>query len=180
VPGVLSRREMNVQVYDAGGGMTVIMANAMADWEPPRPAAEVIPGDVRAVTVVADWGPTHSAPVTVTSRQAVRQLAALVNGLPLSTLSPDLPCQSGTGATLTFYASPAATGTPAAVATGPTGCGAVQLTLGGRDQPDLEPADASAYRSAVLRIAGLPQQPGLAPSDQASLQDPARAAGPGR
>jgi len=36
VPGVLPTREMNVQVYDAGGGVTVIMADAMVSWPPPN------------------------------------------------------------------------------------------------------------------------------------------------
>jgi len=34
---------MNVQVYDVGGGVTVIMADAMVSWQSPRPTAEVIP-----------------------------------------------------------------------------------------------------------------------------------------
>jgi hypothetical protein len=34
----LPDREMNVQFYDAGGGLTVIMAEAMVAWQPPRPA----------------------------------------------------------------------------------------------------------------------------------------------
>jgi hypothetical protein len=46
VPGVLPKREMNVQFYQEGGGQTVIMAEAMVSWQPPRPAAEVIPAAV--------------------------------------------------------------------------------------------------------------------------------------
>ena len=41
VPGVLPMREMNAQFYDTGGGTTVIMAEAMVSWQPPRPASEV-------------------------------------------------------------------------------------------------------------------------------------------
>lgn len=37
IPGVLPTREMNVQFYDADGGMTVIMADAMVAWQPARP-----------------------------------------------------------------------------------------------------------------------------------------------
>jgi hypothetical protein len=156
VPGVLSKREMNVQVYDVGGGTTVIMADAMSDWEPPRPAGEVIPAGVHAVTVAPGIGPGFSfKPVTVTSAAAVKKLAALVNGLPVSTLPDDIPCPGQAGITLTFYDSRAATGKPVAVATGPVGCGTVELTLNGKKQPDLEPVDGSAYQSAVLTTAGV-------------------------
>ncbi len=156
VPGVLSDRELNVQVYDVGGGQTVIMAAAMAAWEPPRPAGEVIPGGVRAVTVSDGTGPGMAfKPVTITSPVLVRRLVALVNGLPVSTLAQGVPCPSGAGLTLTFYDLAGATGKPAATATGPVGCGAVELTLNGKKQPDLAPADVSGYESAVLKTTGL-------------------------
>gem|GEM_PF-5627639 len=44
---------MNVQVYDVGGGVTVIMADAMVSWQSPRPTAEVIPASVTTVTIAA-------------------------------------------------------------------------------------------------------------------------------
>jgi hypothetical protein len=37
LPGVLPQREMNGQVYDAGSGITVMKAEAMVSWRPPRP-----------------------------------------------------------------------------------------------------------------------------------------------
>ena len=152
VPGVLPVREMNVQVYDAGGGFSVIMADAMVSWQPPRPAAEVVPASVTVVTIAAS-GPWRGnpAPVTITSVPAVRRLAALVNGLPLSTAGQGVPCPMGAGFTLTFRA--VAGGPPVAVADGPAECGAVHLRLGGRGEPDLQPPDS--YRATVLKIAGL-------------------------
>ena len=151
VPGVLPDREMNVQFYDAGSGTTVIMAEAMVTWQPPRPPSEVIPASVTEVTITAlGQQPVHA---TITSVPVVRQLAALVNGLPLSTVANDVPCPSGTDFTLTFRA--AAGGPPVAVADGPGACGQVFLTLNGKDEPPLLPADASAYRATALRIAGL-------------------------
>jgi hypothetical protein len=151
VPGVLPDREMNVQFYDAGGGMTVIMAEAMVAWQPPRPAWEVIPASVAEVTIAAPGLlPTK---VTITSVPVVRRLVALVNGLPLSTVAKSGPCPSGSAFTLTFRAT--ADGPPVAVADGPGACGQVFLTLNGKDEPPLLPADASAYRATVLRIAGL-------------------------
>jgi hypothetical protein len=151
VPGVLPTREMNVQFYDVGGGMTVIMAKAMVAWQPPRPAAEVVPASVTEVTIAEPGQPARS--VTITSVPVVRRLAALVNGLPLSTVAQSIPCPSGSGFTLTFRARPG--GPPAAVASGPGACGQVTFTLSGKHQPPLLPASAIEYRAAVMKIAGL-------------------------
>jgi hypothetical protein len=155
VPGVLPTREMNVQFYDAGGGATVIMADAMVGWQPPRPASEVIPASVTEVTIAAPGAPSQKVPtlVTITSGAAVRRLAALVNGLPLSSVSRGIPCASGNGFTLTFRVT--AGGPPVAVADGPGGCGQVALTLNGKHEPPLLPPDVSAYIAAVLKIAGV-------------------------
>jgi hypothetical protein len=152
VPGVLPTREMNVQVYDAGGGLTVIMADAMVSWQPPRPASGVIPASVTVATIAAS-GPWQGnpAPVTITSVPVVRRLVALVNGLPVSTVGMGVPCPRGAGFTLTFRA--AAGGPAVAVADGPAECGVVHLRLDGKDEPDLQPP--GSYRAAVLTIAGL-------------------------
>lgn len=151
IPGVLPQREMNVQVYDAGSGITVIMADAMVSWQPPRPATEVVPASVRAVTIAAS-GPWRGnpRPVTITSASVVRRLVALVNSLPVSVVDKTVPCPMGGGFTLTF-SGPG--GHPVAVASGPAGCGVVYLTLGGQVEPDLQPRDS--YRATVLKIAGL-------------------------
>jgi hypothetical protein len=152
VPGVLPVREMNVQFYDVGGGATVIMADAMVEWQPTRPAGEVIPASVTVVTI-AEFGTSRGnpAPVTITSVPLVRRLAALVNGLPLSSASSDVPCASGgVLVTLTFRA--VAGGPPVAV-TGPGGCGAMTLRLNGKDEPALRPP--GSFDATVAEIAGL-------------------------
>jgi len=151
IPGVLPRREMNVQAYDVGGGMSVIMADAMVSWQPPRPATEVIPASVRMVTIVGP-GLWHGKPerVTIRSASVVRQLVALINGLPVSTANETIPCPGGFVFTLTFSASG---GQPVAVASGPAACGVIYLTLHGQDEPDLQPA--GSYLATVLKIAGL-------------------------
>jgi uncharacterized protein YceK len=155
VPGKFAVRELNAQFYAVGGGETVIMADAMVAWVPPRPAAEMVPSSVKAVTIeLATQG--FSAPAkqaTVTSATVVRRLAALVNGLPPSTIGP-APCPSGLGFTLTFSAT--AGGPPVAVAQGPSGCGSVTFRLNGKSQPGLMVTSQSSYDAAVLKIAGLP------------------------
>lgn len=152
VPGALPTREMNVQVYDVGSGVTVIMADAMVSWQPPRPAFDVIPASVTAATIAAS-GPWQGnpGPVTITSAPVARRLAALVNGLPVSTVSKDVPCPLGARFTLTFRA--AAGGLAIAVADGPAECGVVHLRLNGKDEPDLQPP--GSYPATVLKIAGL-------------------------
>ena len=78
---------MNVQFYDAGGGMTVIMAEAMVSWQPPRPASEVIPASVTEVTIAAPGplpgrsgaGHDHVGAGRAAARGA-RQRAAAVDG----------------------------------------------------------------------------------------------------
>lgn len=151
VPGEPTR-EMNVQVYDAGGGTTVIMAAAMVSWTPPRPAAEVVPPSVTAVTIEPGrTGPQLPAPVTITSGPVVRRLAALVNGLPLSNVAEGTLCPMAAGLRLTFTTSPG--GPPAAVADGPGECSQVTFTLGGKGEPALAPP--GSYLATVLKIAGL-------------------------
>jgi len=152
VPGVLPTRELNVQVFDVGGGVTVMAADALVSWQPPRPATEVIPASVTVVTIAPSlpW-PGNPVPVTITSVPVVRRLAALVNELPPSTVSKGVPCAMGAGFALTFRA--AADGPAVAVAVGPAECGVVHLRLNGTGEPDLQPPDS--YRAAVLKIAGL-------------------------
>jgi hypothetical protein len=152
VPGILATREMNVQFYDAGGANTVIMADAMVSWQPPRPVSEVIPPSVTVVTV-APSGPWSGPPasVTITSVPVVRNLAALIDGLPVSTVSAGGPCPMGVGFKLTFRDT--VTGPAVAVASGPAECSVVHLQLNGKDNPDLQPPDT--YRASVLKIAGM-------------------------
>jgi hypothetical protein len=151
LPGVFAARDLNAQFYDVGGGVTVIAVDSMVAWEPPRPATEVIPSSVTVVTIM---GRSMATPeqATITSVPVVRQLAALVNGLPLSTVGP-FPCPGGWGFTLTFRAT--ADGPPVAVVDGPGGCGVVTFRLNGKDQPDLMVRDQASYDNAVLKIAGL-------------------------
>src|SRR6185437_7352849 len=71
---------MNVQFYQEGGGQTVIMAEAMVSWQPPRPGAEVIPASVTEVTITPSgaWAgnPALRPGDAQSRRQELAQLAA--------------------------------------------------------------------------------------------------------
>jgi hypothetical protein len=162
VPGVLTDRELAVEVIAASGGQTAIRVDAQVAWQPPRPRGEYVPSAARVVTVAAVpdiAAPAGAAgrlrlpaPVTITSAPAVARLAALVDSLPLSTIGvASCPAFLAPVVQLTFRARP---GGPAlAVAQGPAPCGIVLFTLGGRQQPALQVPDG--FVSRVLATAGL-------------------------
>jgi len=158
VPGVLNTREMVVEVTGAGNGQTAIRVDAQVSWQPPRPSTEWIPGAARAVTITQlpslnPHAKRPAAPVTITDPAVVRRLAALVDGLKLSTIGRDASCPAdfGGGIRLTFLAR--AGGAPLAVAQAPAPCSTVQLSVGGKRQPSLQMSDS--FIPQVLKLAGL-------------------------
>jgi hypothetical protein len=158
VPGVLKTREMVVEVTGAGNGQTAIRVDAQVSWQPPRPATERVPAAARVVTITQlpsldPHARRPPAPVTITDPAVVRELAALVDGLRLSTIGPGASCPAafGGGIRLTFLAR--AGGTPLAVAQGPAACGTVQFSAGGKRQPALQLTDS--FIPQVLKLAGL-------------------------
>jgi hypothetical protein len=165
--GALITRELDVEVTSAGDGQTGIRVDAWVAWQPPRPAASLIPATARTVTiaelpsgeVVAPGGATAKplpAPVTITDPAAVRGIATLIDGLPLSTIPPDSPCPATIGPflSLTFRARP---GGPA-LATVQTdqSCDGVTLTVRGKQQPALE--NEPTLDGRILKLATLPWQ----------------------
>jgi hypothetical protein len=132
---------------------------AQIAWQPARPLSTFVPPTARVVTLaevpVTDQHPRLPSPVTVTGEPVVRRLAALVNGLPLSTVGvAACPIPFGNALRLTFRARPG--GPPLAVAEGPALCGTVTLTLHGKQQPALRLTNS--FAAAVLQAAGLPWQ----------------------
>jgi hypothetical protein len=154
--GVLDWRALVVQAV-ADGRKTAIRVDAQVTWIPARPASEKIPAAAQVVTISQDLGGNQGSaepprPVTITDPVKVRQLVALIDGLPLT--DPDeFSCPRGFGdsLTLTFRAGP---GQPAlAVATAElSGCPDVDFTIGGKPQPAL----AAVSGPLILKIAGLP------------------------
>jgi hypothetical protein len=158
VPGVLSTRDLVVEVTRAGRDQTEIRVDAQVIWQPPRPAHERVPPAARVVTITQrPSGDPHArrppAPVTITSLVVVRRLAALADSLQLSTIAPGASCPAppGGGIRLAFLAR--AGGPPLAVMQGPAACGTIQFSAGGRRQPALQ--DTSSFIAHVLRLADL-------------------------
>jgi hypothetical protein len=157
VPGVLTARDLVVEVTEVGHGQTVIRVDAQVSWQPPRSASTRVPAAARVVTMsqLPSLNP-HArrppAPITITDPAVVRRLAALVDSLQLSTIG-DAPCPAplGGGIRLTFLAR--AGGAALAVAQGPAACGTVQLSVGGKPQPALQITDS--FIPQVLRLAGV-------------------------
>ncbi len=126
-------------------------------WQPAVPPSEKVPAAAKAVTISMDLGLNQGGkkppkPVTITDPAKVDGLKAIINSLPLS--PPGIfgcPAGFGDNLVLTFRARP---GAPAlAVATDMlSGCEGVDLTLGGKSQPEL----ASVSGTRILGIAGLP------------------------
>jgi hypothetical protein len=158
VPGVLNARDLVVEVTAAGHGQTAIRVDAQVSWQPPRPALERVPPGARIVTITQrpsldPHAGRPPAPVTIAVPAVVRRLAALVDGLQLSTIGPAAPCPlpPGGGIQLTFRARTG--GPPLAVAQGPAACGTVQFSAGGQPQPALHITDS--FIPQVLKAADL-------------------------
>jgi hypothetical protein len=141
IPAVLDSRELVITAVQ-DGGQTAIRVDAQVTWQPARPSSEKVPAAAKAVTVSMNLGLNQGGkkpprPVTITDQAAVRKLTALINGLAL--FPPGIfncPADFGGSLVLTFLAGP---GTPPlAVATAQlSGCGGVDLTIGGKSEPAL-------------------------------------------
>jgi hypothetical protein len=157
--GVLVSRELDVEVASAGGGQTGIRVDAWVAWQQPRPARSLIPPTARAVTIAElyNGSPTAKrlpAPVTITDPATVRNLAALIDGLPLSTTPADTPCPFSLRPflSLTFRARPG--GPVLALAQTDQQCYSVALTVLGDQQPAL--ANEATLDGQILKLAALP------------------------
>jgi hypothetical protein len=155
ITGVLDSRELVVEVVQ-DGDKTAIRVDAQVTWQPAVPASEKVPAAAKAVTISMDPGMNQGSkkppkPVTITDPAKLGALRALINSLPLFPPG-DFSCPAAFGGNLvlTFRARP---GTPAlAVATDMrSGCGGVDLTIGGKSEPTL----AAVSGTQILKIAGL-------------------------
>ena len=157
--GDLVDRELDVEVASAGGGRTGIRLDAWVAWLPPRPASSLIPPTVSTVTIadLGNDGATPSRPpvtATITDPGTVRKLAALINGLPLSTTPADTPCPLSLNRflSMTFRARPG--GPVLAIAQTGQQCYSVALTVRGAQQLPLQ--DKPTLDPEILKLAALP------------------------
>jgi hypothetical protein len=158
LPGVLTARDLVVEVTAAGTGQTAIRVDAQVSWQPPRPASELVPSVTRVVTIsqlpsLGRNARRPPAPVTITDVAVVRRLAALVDNLPLSTIGPGASCPASLGGGIRLMFRARAGGPPLAVAQGPAACGTVQFSAEGKRQPALQITES--FIPQVLKLAGL-------------------------
>jgi hypothetical protein len=156
VPRGLTGQYLIVSVADLGGGKTAIRVDAEVSYQPARPAGEKVPVTATVVTITAVSGysgTTSPPPATITTVPVVRKLAALVNGLQLSTAPPDAPCPMFPGLVLRLTFRATAGGQPLAIAEGPGGCDTLALTVAGKEWPLL--GVPGPFSTQVLQIAGL-------------------------
>jgi hypothetical protein len=138
LPAGVSAVSLTMTVAPAGAYASVIRADAQVIWYPARSAAEYIPAGIHVVTVTASAlnSRPHTVTKTVTSRSVIARLAAMLNGayaMPRGSVF-SCPLESFTYR-LAFAKSAGAT--PYLVASD-TSCTGLQITAGGRGQPDLE------------------------------------------
>ena len=156
IPGVLDSRELVITAVQ-DGDKTAIRVDAQVTWQPARPASEKVPA-AKAVTVSINLGLNQGGrkppkPVTITDPAPVRALTALINGLALFPPGTfNCPADFGGSLVLTFRSGP---GTPPlAVATVDlSGCGGVDLTIGGKSEALAGPGTDSGPQ--ILSAAGL-------------------------
>jgi hypothetical protein len=158
--GVLTNRELIVEVVGTGNGQTAIRLDADVAWQPSRPVDDVVPDAARVVTIselasVSPQAKRPPAPVTITGLTVVGRLAALVDSLPVSPLSNgavSCPAALGGGLQLAFRTR---TGRPvvALVRTDQT-CGMVDFTVTGQQPLGLE--NNTNVDRQILAIASLP------------------------
>ncbi len=170
VPGVLTRRLLVVLAVPSRG-QTALRTDAQVTWLPPRAAAERIPPGVRAVAVSPVFGLNPDAgrdrldhAFTVTDPATVARIVALADAL---TVDPpgvrSCPADFGGAMRLAFLTRP---GGPVLARFTATygGCGAVSVSIGGKNWPALSAWTTSyqLFQDRVLAIAGVrwPHQPG--------------------
>jgi hypothetical protein len=160
VPAVLNSRQLVVEVQYDGRGHTNIRVDAQVTWTPARSAADRVSASASVLTIahVMDMNLNNPAPksVTLTDPARVRQIAALINALPLAQPGTfHCPMDAGAMLLLTFRARPG--GPVLAVADLATeSCQVVSFALAGQPQQKLgQVGGGDSLAAKVLRMAGL-------------------------
>ena len=158
--GVLTSRELIVEVVGAGNGQTAIRLDADVAWKPSRPPGDLVPDAAQVVTIseLASGNPQAKrppAPVTITSPAVVGRLAALVDSLPVSPLNNEaVSCPPAVGGGLQLAFRTRTGGPVIALAQTDRTCGMVDFTVTGHQMPGLE--NNPNVDPQILAIASLP------------------------
>jgi hypothetical protein len=138
--------ELVVHGAQLPGGVTGLRVDAQGVWLTPRPASEVIPpGNTLLLLTTADSRSPEYAPrqrlIAVTDRRRIERVATLLNNLPVVQPYRGVrSCPHGFGVELRLGFHRRHAVQPTAVATWHLDpCGSVQMVIGGRDEPALEP-----------------------------------------
>jgi hypothetical protein len=158
--GVLTNRELIVEVVGAGNGQTAIRLDADVAWQPSRPPDDLVPNAARVVTIseLASGNPQAKrppAPVTSTDPTVTGRLAALVDSLPVSPLSNvPVSCPAASGGSLQLAFRTRTGGPVVALVQTDQPCFMVDLTVTGQQVLGLQ-NNANVDRQ-ILAIASLP------------------------
>jgi hypothetical protein len=158
--GALTTRELIVEVVGAGNGQTAIRLDADVAWQPSRPPGDLVPNAARVVTISELSGANpHAkrppAPVTITDLTVAGRLAALVDSLPVSSLSNEaVSCPAATGGSLQLAFRTRTGGPVVTLVQTDQACGMVDFTVTGQQQLGLE--NNTSLDRQILAITSLP------------------------
>jgi hypothetical protein len=158
--GVLTNRELIVEVVGAGSGQTAIRLDADIAWQPSRPPGDLVPDAARVVTIseLASGNPRARqppAPVTITDPTVVGRLAAFVDSLPVSPLNNEaVSCPAAFGGSLRLAFRTRTGGPPVALVQTDQACGMVDFTVTGHQLLGLD--NNPNVDRQILAISSLP------------------------
>lgn len=140
-----------VTAYPLADGSTGLRVVAVVGYVPPRPTSERIPASSSLIAVPAfPLGSKESAPeVTLTDPVEIAEVENIINTLPKAPSGAFCPFDNGAGIALDFENAQGAT--LADVVVGAGGCGDVQVSIAGYDEPALGGGrQAAAQIQAIL------------------------------
>jgi len=158
--GVLTSRELIVEVVGAGNGQTAIRLDADVAWQPARPPDDLVPNAARVVTIseLASGNPQAKpppVPVTITDPTVVGRLATLVDSLPVSPLNNEaVSCPAAFGDSLQLAFRTRTGGPVVALVQTDQACAMVDFTVTGQQLVGLE--NNTNVDRQILAIASLP------------------------
>jgi hypothetical protein len=158
--GVLTNRELIVEVVGTGTGRTAFRLDADVAWQPSRPSDDVVPNAARVVTISELFvgnpqAKRPPAPVTITDPAVVGRLATLVDSLPVSQLSNiAVSCPAGFGSGIQLAFRTRAGGPVVVQVQTDQACGMVGFTVTGHRPLGLE--NNVNVDQQILTIASLP------------------------